>query len=699
MKINNLKYIILLVLSLMLYSCNKGIDSELRSKGEGLLNITLGYDPDAVQVTKGDDAPVFQIDVKDFKSGVIVKTVENSSSLIESPLKLRAGKYIVVASNGTDKDAAFNSPFYEGRDTVVIVSGESATSSIECTLSNVKVSILVTEAITTNFTKYDVTVTNQANGTLTFDKEHLDSAGYFKCTGTLKWTMNLTNTDGEEFVVSNVISNVKPREYYKISFDVNGNSSEDQGGASLNVSYDTEMTVKEYSIDISLNKKAMPTVADASGIDITNVLRAPQGAGVIGLFNINSVAGITDVVITHSNDALSAIGVPTSFSLLTADATALGANGISWSAIESGVTTSATFDIRNLLSQTLELGEYLITIHVFDTQSQHLEVILSIKVIPDVEISIISIDTWGKFANVNAQYNTETQPDGMAIRYKKSSESSWSTFSGSYTMDGARFSAKITGLDPNTAYDFQAVSTKDVKEDNILSGTTSGISQMPFSSFDSWIEVSSAYYPTDDLNNLYWDSANKATGSMGTNPTTQSTSFAVSGSSARLESASMLGVLAAGNLYTGYFVERSGTNAKVSFGRPFTDKPLRLKGYYNYTPVAINKVKDPYTALKGEMDYCQIYIMLTNWSEPYVVDSGEKNFIDPTADYVIAYGQITDNAATGSAFKEFSIELNYLKNERPTYIVVVGCASKYGDYFTGGIGSVLYLDEFSLEYE
>jgi hypothetical protein len=35
----------------------------------------------------------------------------------------------------------------------------------------------------------------------------------------------------------------------------------------------------------------------------------------------------------------------------------------------------------------------------------------------------------------------------------------------------------------------------------------------------------------------------------------------------------------------------------------------------------------------------------------------------------------------------------------PTYLIVVCSASKYGDYFTGGAGSVLYVDDFSLEYD
>ena len=35
---------------------------------------------------------------------------------------------------------------------------------------------------------------------------------------------------------------------------------------------------------------------------------------------------------------------------------------------------------------------------------------------------------------------------------------------------------------------------------------------------------------------------------------------------------------------------------------------------------------------------------------------------------------------------------------KPTHILVVFSASKYGDYFHGGKGSLLYVDDFSLVY-
>lgn len=698
MKINTFKYLMLLVLPLLLFSCSRGEDSELRAKGEGLLSLDCGYDPSPETVTKADDAPVFAIDVKDFNSGVIIKSVADHNSLATEPIKLKAGKYIVVASNGTNVDAAFESPFFEGKDTVEIEAGNTCNAQIECTLANVKVGVAFSEAVTSNFTKYDVTVSNENGGTLVFDKDHITSFGYFKCTGTLKWTVNLTNTDGENFEVSNFITNVKPRQYYSLKLDINGNGSTDQGGASVRITYDATMTVKEHNIDISLNKGAMPTISDASGAVLTELLRAPQGAGVLGVFNINAAAGIVNVKVSHNDSGLTAAGIPTLFSLVDTDPATLAAKGIIWERVTAGAT-SAVLDISTLLSSILPIGEYSLTISILDNDAQYVEAVLNIKVIPNVEISIVKVDTWGKFAYVYAQYNTESAPAGMGFRYKKTADADWINYTGTLSTNGANYSAKITGLDPNTSYDFQAVSTKDVKEDNIKTSSTSGVSQLPFSNFDTWMESSGAYYPTDDLNNLFFDSANKATGGMGVNPTTQDSDFKVSGSSARLESCSMLGVLAAGNMYTGYFVKRSGTNAKVSFGRPFTDRPLKLKGYYHYAPKPIDIADSDHSGMKGQNDCCQIYIMLTNWTEPWVVDSGQKNFISPTADYVIAYGQLSDDTNSGSNFKEFTIDLTYLKDEKPKYIVVVAASSKLGDYFTGAEGSVLHIDEFSLEYE
>ena len=51
-------------------------------------------------------------------------------------------------------------------------------------------------------------------------------------------------------------------------------------------------------------------------------------------------------------------------------------------------------------------------------------------------------------------------------------------------------------------------------------------------------------------------------------------------------------------------------------------------------------------------------------------------------------------------FTEKEITLEYSnKTVKPTHILVVATSSKYGDYFAGAVGSVLWLDDVELVYE
>ena len=80
--------------------------------------------------------------------------------------------------------------------------------------------------------------------------------------------------------------------------------------------------------------------------------------------------------------------------------------------------------------------------------------------------------------------------------------------------------------------------------------------------------------------------------------------------------------------------------------------------------------------------------------------------MDVNSNNVIAYGKIESGATTSTkeglvnGYEPFTIKLKYRDTTRkPSMIVIVAAASKYGDYFTGGKGSVLYLDEFSFVYD
>ena len=65
---------------------------------------------------------------------------------------------------------------------------------------------------------------------------------------------------------------------------------------------------------------------------------------------------------------------------------------------------------------------------------------------------------------------------------------------------------------------------------------------------------------------------------------------------------------------------------------------------------------------------------------------------------IIAYAEKAIDEST-DGYVEFTLPLVYRSFRTPRYVIVIACASYYGNYFTGGRGSVLYVDEFSFVYD
>lgn len=105
----------------------------------------------------------------------------------------------------------------------------------------------------------------------------------------------------------------------------------------------------------------------------------------------------------------------------------------------------------------------------------------------------------------------------------------------------------------------------------------------------------------------------------------------------------------------------------------------------------------------GDPDLWSGYVALVDLGEKdgiYVDNTVMSTFPDyNTDDRVIAYGALPDSECGNSVWKQFNIDLVYRSlTRKPTHIIVVFSSSKYGDYFTGGAGSALYLDDLELVY-
>lgn len=317
-----------------------------------------------------------------------------------------------------------------------------------------------------------------------------------------------------------------------------------------------------------------------------------------------------------------------------------------------------------------------------------------------VSLKIDSAIGWCHNADIQATYDGSGTP---CIQYRQADSDQWSDWT-DLTVDGSRISCRISNLAEATDYMVRVSNGEEESEERPFStGTPDQIENM---NFDSWYQDGKVWYPNPGAASKIWDTANKGASITGSSPTMPTDNVCDAGTgagkqAARLESRSAFGLLAAGNIYTGIFGKVSGLGAELQWGTPFTGRPTALHGYYAYEPKTIDKAKEPYLDMKGEIDKCQILVMLTDWDEPFQVNTNTGNFVDQENDpHIIAYAKYESSENTGAKYKEFTLELEWRRPEAtPKYGVVIACSSYLGNFFTGAIGSMMYVDEFEFIYD
>lgn len=366
---------------------------------------------------------------------------------------------------------------------------------------------------------------------------------------------------------------------------------------------------------------------------------------------------------------------------------------------------------------------------------------------------VASANAWSSFAYLTAEVPSFADifdQSKLEFQYKTADAAEWTKVTNSITVEekDKKFSTKLTGLTPATAYQYRLY-YNDGSEEGITSETvnfsTETQTPLPNGNFNDWWRKEennrSPWYPISgndansfDTNNYlfsFWDSGNGGTVTLSKNPTSPESSEVntAGGKSAKLASQFVgfgtLGKFAAGNVFTGHFCSANMQTyqAKINFGQPFTSRPIQLKGWFKYNRgTNIDYSTGNYKTLLEQTggDLCSVYIALTDNAGftydgkefAYQIDgdlSGDnptefkyKSTIDFSENnpHIIAYGTITDEEAKGTgAWQEFTIDLKYRDLSRtPKFIIIVASASKYGDFFTGSKSSVMYVDDFELIY-
>ena len=321
---------------------------------------------------------------------------------------------------------------------------------------------------------------------------------------------------------------------------------------------------------------------------------------------------------------------------------------------------------------------------------------------------------WSNFAILNGQVTAKTpafKETCLIFRWKAENAEEWNDISfEALTIDAEdNVTAILKGLTPNTTYEYHLCYVDADTEVVSDPATFTTESQTPLynGGFEHWYKSGSAWYATES-GVSYWDSSNPGSTSLGDsyNVTTRTESSKVSGSyAAKLESKYIVIKFAAASLYTGKFKELVGTKgAKLDWGVSFTSRPTALKGWMQYAPVKIDNGGSNLPAgapAKGEMDQCGMFVALLTQS--ISIDNTDLSSIPDleTDSRVVAYGSLPQeqNVSSNGQWKEVNIPLVYRTlTKKPSHLLIVFSSSKYGDYFHGGTGSTLYLDDFSFEY-
>lgn len=723
----NFKYIIssTLLSLLILLSCT---EDERGLETQGYLE--LGVSKNVEVITRGFDVEdqSLAVDICAGSNDSIVKHFSDYNDMAGDRVLLDVGTYKVKVSSNPTSKLEFEQPtFYGEKTNVAVTAGKTTAVSVECFLSCVKVTTEFTKPVQNMFKSVIARVSDKSGSYLDYGLKET-RAGYFQ-PGYILVDLTLTNKEGLEFKMSKLIDKTEARDHYHLVFDMI-DSGDDNSGMDFDITIEDDPTNDEnHTVTIPLPEtgygqeppvvkfvdgegKEIPNNTISKTEDSTDELKAivKISSENIGLKSVTMLAN-------SSYDALSA-----SWNILDeASSSILSEKGIVVTKPEK-LTEVLVVDFSNFAT-TIKEGTHEFTFVALDNLGHESIEKVIIKVNPPIKT--LEADAWAYFATLRGRVQDAVQGGNYRFEYREKGTEIWTQVPGYVTVleqeeqDGTNITQVLTGLASNKEYEYRLLNEENPTEP--VSFTTEESIALYNGNLDIWYQSGKTWYPVSetDYNELgsFWDSSNPGTttgaGALVNKNPTQGNSTIVhtpGGQSAELKSqyASAFGIgkFAAASLYAGKFNSLVGTSgAKIDFGQPFSSRPRSLHGFFQYTPVAIDYLggnQPAGTVQKGDMDICSIYIALSK--SPHQIDNtNPSTFFDfENDDNIIAYGElpVDDCVSTNGEWKEFNIPFKYKTLERieTMYIIIVASSSKYGDYFTGGDGSIMYLDDLKLVY-
>ena len=745
-----IKYIILpgavLGATALLQSC--AMEAPFGEGGEGSLSINTEINGETKQTRAENNLDNAEY-VQSLRDKCVV-FIENSRgvmrkykglSTIPASIKLSSGQYVCNAWTGDSVAASFDSKFYRGQQPFEIIENESTSVSMKCNIANVVVSVDAASVAGTGLQNPKITFTS-SRGSLEFDETMFaDNKGYFMIPSpqdtknytaenrTITVNIEGTTEDGQAYSKESKIQNVERAHEYQIALSAD-KPSIDEGGALI------QLIIKDIPIIDDTVEIFPAPIVKGYGFDI-----AEQLVNTDRTFNDQKL-----YICEYKGTKSVQVGFSENFTDMTDGdllnntyVEQLSAKGITVERqnskdAESGVDVYeiyVTFPAAFLNTLPSSSAQY--TVAITATDSRNLVTAASLRIAnsndaiekiddviadpaPDAETAPMAVLAT-KATLTGTLYNADAARYGF--KYRKAGESAWNEAVATgangaprrtRANKGTAFTVTLTGLESGTTYEYKAFAD-DFESTNIQTFTTESKYIIPNASMEEWSTYlngnKNIVFPGLGSEPTVWDSGNEGAALASETISDKSSDMKHSGSySARLESKYVFNLkMAAGNVFLGDFVKIDGMDGVLSLGRPYNGShPAKLRVWANYRPSSDMKGTGVSNYLPDGIDNGQIYVALTD--EPIEIRTNKNNqkLFSTDDPHVLAYGQVTWTANFGpdGDLEQVEIPIEYFDRAyttKATHLVVTCCASKFGDFYVGGKGSVLYLDDFELVYE
>lgn len=652
----------------------------------------------------------------------LVKKFEGLSSLPANGLWLTTGEYVAEGWAGDSVPASFTDRYFTGYAPFTVSKGQSTGVNLNCKIANVVASVNYSEEIDEAISSYSLTVGHEG-GELTFEGRDTRK-GYFMMSSRsrdLQWTLNGTLPSGETFTRTGTIESPKRATEYTINVNYSG-SETTVGGGHFSIEIDETAIEVNHEVVIRLAPFIM-----GDNFDITKPFYAELGKVGDHAFFVNASAQLSSVIIDSRffMEQCGLDGNDVDFIHMSDEVRrALESHGI-----ETVHTYDPDLDVASLrvkfsaaFNNVLPEGRYDFRIIATDVKptSNRTEATFSL-VVSNAPVKVEDpspAGIWTSQATLSGGIISAGASEyGFLYRAAASrADGDWQKAVGE--VSGNTVTATITGLTPGSRYEYKVYADDFISAD-IKSFTTDSEQQLPNAGFEEWNTSSKTYLICTDASSMFWDSGNHGSSKMGKNVTQPDETVKHTGQrSIKMESQFVgigtIGAFAAGNMFVGEFLGTENTTKGIlGWGRPWTTRPKALKGYIKYSPQAITHVDSDNLpdVHSGDMDSGILYIALVDDSHKSYQSYKSYPWIVRTADpanwlfskdkpNVIAYGErIFTEATAGDGMIEFEIPIEYYKTDiKPSNIIVVASASRYGDYYTGGQSSTMWLDDLQLVY-